>query len=756
MSSAGPPTRLAEGPGVPSADLLRPPDETVLRFALLVGAALAASAFVGNTLYLSVRGRVFEAALAGCIELAGPLPPTGPGFPDVFPPWLARLSECQAGVRAEMMAWSLAWAGLVAVIAVGVYAAMPSWKLRRRHLQALHGVEGLQDCIASLSAEAGLRTPPRVVGDPLDSSTAALVFGGLGRRFLALPGGMLRLFQVDRPAFRTIVLHELAHLRNRDVGRTYYALSIWVAFLAVGLLPFVAVTALPGGGQFGLATGWRVALLVGLVYLTRNALLRSRELYADARAGTVEPKAALANVLGRLSPVPRWRAGVGVHPSPELRLHVLRDPIVALRPSVGEALALGMVTSVLYAAITTTLTGVADLRPSVTWWAALAVAPLAVGVLGLGVWRYTAAVAAVTSACRTAALGLGFGCGLLMGESLSVFTAASAAGPVAPWYVPAADQPSVTDFGLALAAELEQPSATVFGLPWVVAVLASSSFFAWWLGAGAGAWRDLRPDRRQSGTVMLFLAVAAFVWVVWLGALFALRDGSPLIELLEAERTAAREAVSALFWEGPFPVRVLRHPLVWSVLIQPLVAATVIVLWAYPLMALLIRNRRAGGQASSIRYAVHAGTLAGLAFLPLLLALRLVLRSVLTPELRALAQLADALYVWTLILALSVQIVVSAVVAARVTELAVPLALLAVSISALLAAAGALGATVIASCAHVFAVRIDPAGCSWVRLGLSELYMAIEFMVGGALLAIPAAAAVQVIKRTRRRRMLKA
>jgi hypothetical protein len=352
-----------------------------------------------------------------------------------------------------------------------------------------------------------------------------------------------------------------------------------------------------------------------------------------------------------------------------------------------------------------------------------------VGVLGLGVWRYTVAVGAAGSAGRTAGLGLGFGCGLLIGEALSVFTATSATGPVTPWFVPAPGQ----------------PSASVFGLPWVVAVLASSAFFAWWLGVGAGAWRDLRPAHRQSWIVMLFLAAAGFVWVVWLGVLFALRDGSPVIELLSAEWAALREAVAARFWEGPLPVWVLLHPLVDDVLVQPWVAATVILLWAHPLAALLIRNRRAGRQTMSVRYALLAGTLAGLAFLPLLLALRLVLRSVLAPELRALPQLSDALYVWTLILALSVQIAASAVVAARVTELAVPHALLAASISALLAAAGALGATVIASCAHAFAVRVDPAGCGQVLPGLTDLLMAVQFLVGGALLVIPTAMAIQAI-----------
>src|SRR3712207_6243336 len=122
MSSAGPPTRLAQRPGASSADLLRPPDETVLRFALLVGTALAASVFVGNTLYLSIRGTVLAAALRRCAQLVGPSTPAGSELSS----WLTQLDNCQAGARVEMLTWSIGWALLVAVVAVGVYAVLPS------------------------------------------------------------------------------------------------------------------------------------------------------------------------------------------------------------------------------------------------------------------------------------------------------------------------------------------------------------------------------------------------------------------------------------------------------------------------------------------------------------------------------------------------------------------------------------------------------------------------------------------------------
>jgi hypothetical protein len=38
---------------------------------------------------------------------------------------------------------------------------------------------------------------------------------------VALGGGLVTQFYSDRPRFRAVVLHELAHLRNADVDKIY-------------------------------------------------------------------------------------------------------------------------------------------------------------------------------------------------------------------------------------------------------------------------------------------------------------------------------------------------------------------------------------------------------------------------------------------------------------------------------------------------------------------------------------------------------
>lgn len=64
-------------------------------------------------------------------------------------------------------------------------------------------------------------------------------------------------------------------------------------------------------------------ILTGLVYLTRNAILRRREIHADAVAAVHgRSGAAMHTVLGRLRQPSsrRWRAWLSYHPLPDQRL----------------------------------------------------------------------------------------------------------------------------------------------------------------------------------------------------------------------------------------------------------------------------------------------------------------------------------------------------------------------------------------------------------------------------------------------------
>ena len=152
--------------------------------------------------------------------------------------------------------------------------------------------------INALSGEAGLTSSPGLRWQPVDARALGLAFGPPGRRELAFTGGLVPLAVRDPPAFRSIVLHELAHIRNRDVDLAYYAIGIWRALVVVAIIPFVVTLLdelLSDPGIVG-SFGWRLLALVPLVYLVRAGILRAREHDADVRASTREPE--IRRVLG--------------------------------------------------------------------------------------------------------------------------------------------------------------------------------------------------------------------------------------------------------------------------------------------------------------------------------------------------------------------------------------------------------------------------------------------------------------------------
>ncbi len=85
----------------------------------------------------------------------------------------------------------------------------------------------------SWRARRGSRKTPSWRWNPLDPSPTGLSFGRPGSTSVALMGGLVTRQFADPPAFRAVVRHELAHLRNRDVDLTYATLSLWYAFLLV-------------------------------------------------------------------------------------------------------------------------------------------------------------------------------------------------------------------------------------------------------------------------------------------------------------------------------------------------------------------------------------------------------------------------------------------------------------------------------------------------------------------------------------------
>jgi Zn-dependent protease with chaperone function len=235
------------------------------------------------------------------------------------------LAACFA--HAPNVAW-VPFAVTAALIAAayGLYRLLPIWKGRSSQVTLLEEVDvrgTLQPLLDALVAEAGLGGPPQddlatetALGDePMDdpvtgaalgddlpprfgvkaTTTAnAVVFGTRKRATVCLHGGLVALSVKEPDRFRAVVLHELAHVRNGDIGITYATVALWRVFLTAVLLPQVGWLAygafrdrLPvyfGDTAFETHALVQEILIVVLVCLARADILRTRELYADLDA----------------------------------------------------------------------------------------------------------------------------------------------------------------------------------------------------------------------------------------------------------------------------------------------------------------------------------------------------------------------------------------------------------------------------------------------------------------------------------------
>lgn len=361
---------------------------------------------------------------------------------------MSAIAACAADVHDAALRWTVGTTAAVLLIAFVTYWATPRWRRHRRRLVPLaeYAAEGGADAgglsaeLAELVAAAQLSTPPEFVVDTVSTAVDAVVFGRMGRYTVCLHGGLLVQRATDPEGFRAVVLHELAHIRNRDVDITYAGVALWRAFLAAVLLPYAVVSLLPAPSPAGVSV-WRqpwqgtvqdlvrAAVLAGLVYLARADVLRTRETYADADA--LRHIARLPGLGGRpddgraqdgrdasrkwsirqLDAFLRlWRT----HPRWDERLRMAEDPsgLFAVTPL---PMFLAGAAAVLVADQLGVLS-IGALRTSmqiVPWLAAVLVA----GIAANAMWR-AVAYAAVTGRDSPSGLGAGLalGAGIVLGQ----------------------------------------------------------------------------------------------------------------------------------------------------------------------------------------------------------------------------------------------------------------------------------------------------------------------------------------------------
>lgn len=417
-----------------------PPDErvlvagTTLRFALLLALLAAAGAsMIPRTVWHLLASPEKADLGAACFLAAGIDPSVSANASFVQSRRQpAALEECTARFAQDFTAVSVGVGFVALAAAFAVYRLLPLWRTRRTRVVPLDVVDvhgRLRPLLDELVSVAGLDRKPRFVVDPASRATGAVAFGRPRRPVIRLDGGLVVTADREQERFRAVVLHELAHLHHKDIGITYATVALWRVFLVLVLLPWTAVgldiLLLRGSAEVrGMYAPFNThaqvlgGLLVLAVYLSRLEILRHREIYADLMAvrwgASAQPwqDSALRRHAGKgwRKPFVWFAALWHTHPSPALRSASLADPRALFALRALPLLLTGLAADIL-------VWHLGALLYRFLWLGAVLVAGLVVGIGGVALWR------AVLYALRAGrgvpsgwSAGLWLGLGVVVGE----------------------------------------------------------------------------------------------------------------------------------------------------------------------------------------------------------------------------------------------------------------------------------------------------------------------------------------------------
>ncbi|MFF0311478.1 M48 family metalloprotease [Streptosporangium sp. NPDC004379] len=327
------------------------PAATTSRFVLLIAVTLSATGFTWDLVAGGPSG--WREAYLGCDRAAAAAArrlPAGPLAADYL--------RCVDDVGGGRMLGGVVAMAAVGCLIVALHAVRPRLTIGRQGLVPADPVRhaDLHETVRRLAGAEGLRRVPRILIDANRKLPDGWAFGCYPRYHLRLNIGVLQAGReetrarevavpgeehegVGRGAVESVVLHELAHLRNRDVDLTGLTLAaVWVFPVAVAV-PSLLFTLVHAPGRL-LDTGLRMLIATALIAVLAAAVLRSREHYADVRAAAAGG-GPVTRDRGRTGPLQRL---LPMHPDDSRRAEVVRNPGILLRWAAGEALGAGIVT----------------------------------------------------------------------------------------------------------------------------------------------------------------------------------------------------------------------------------------------------------------------------------------------------------------------------------------------------------------------------------------------------------------------------
>ncbi|EWC59375.1 hypothetical protein UO65_5321 [Actinokineospora spheciospongiae] len=289
---------------------------------LLVLLMLASAGAGAAQAFFEVNNLGDNAAALACLTGTGFTPGDNPvGWQTTVVHLKDVLAACTADYTAQHGTAALVGALVLPAVALLLMLVGGFADRRRLHRREV-AVASLAERFGVLCDSQGLvgRSRPRLVLVPPASGVRTAYTTGLPLRppWVVVPSGYEH---ASTTAFDVVVLHELGHIRSRDL---LWASAVWwTGWLLVPSFVLSVASSLKFSLVLRYYNGSVVTAVVAAVaaLVLRAALLRRRELVADGYAaealGDREAVRAAVSPAGR--PVPRLRRVFAVHPTPEER-----------------------------------------------------------------------------------------------------------------------------------------------------------------------------------------------------------------------------------------------------------------------------------------------------------------------------------------------------------------------------------------------------------------------------------------------------
>jgi Zn-dependent protease with chaperone function len=229
------------------------------------------------------------------------------------------------------------------------------------------------ECIEQLHEEfLSAEKKPALMVQPLDPSRSAFTFGTKNHIYIGIPGGLIKMFRENINGFKSIFLHEMGHIVNRDTEKTYQANSTWRSLFLTLSIPlgifllydiYLLLSIFYAGisgvldmdyiiSNMNFGQMWAVyvgiplyfIIFLGIIYVLRNQIIRLREFYADAKV--FEWEKSPEKIVKTLEEsggeqYSKFELLIKFHPNINERIQVLKNNLSLFNPSLWVAFSIG-------------------------------------------------------------------------------------------------------------------------------------------------------------------------------------------------------------------------------------------------------------------------------------------------------------------------------------------------------------------------------------------------------------------------------